>query len=105
MFFVRARGEVSAEAHGDCARRDLGQSRRHDDLGRGYGRGEPRARAKGTVKPSAIPITTSRTDSEPVKCLSTCGVAGKTCLPGADRSETYDRGCPTASFTPPAFAP
>src|SRR5207344_2705783 len=41
----------------------------------------PAARAKGTVKPSAIPITTSRTDSEPVKCLSTCGVAGKTRLP------------------------
>jgi hypothetical protein len=65
----------------------------------------PAARANGTVKPSAIPITTSRTDAEPVKCLSTCGVAGKTCLPGADGSETYDRGCRTASFTPPAFGP
>jgi hypothetical protein len=42
MFFVRARGEV----HGDCARRDLGQSRRNDDLGRGYGSGEPRGQGK-----------------------------------------------------------
>jgi hypothetical protein len=43
---TNARGEVSAEPHGDCACRDLGQSRRHDDLGRGYGSGEPRGQGK-----------------------------------------------------------
>src|SRR5215468_3021060 len=36
----------------------------------------PAARAKGTVKPSAIPITTSRTNSPAVKWVSTCGVVG-----------------------------
>jgi len=30
----------------------------------------------GTVKPSDIPITMSRTVSEAVKCFSTCGVCG-----------------------------
>src|SRR5579864_7634492 len=38
----------------------------------------PAARAKGTVRPSAMPITTSRTDSVAVKCFSICGVAGMT---------------------------
>src|SRR4051812_37212127 len=33
----------------------------------------PAARANGTVKPSDMPMTTSRTVSEPVKCCSTCG--------------------------------
>src|SRR5438045_1951909 len=36
----------------------------------------PAARAKGTVSPSAIPMTTSRTNSPAVKCFSTCGVVG-----------------------------
>src|SRR5262249_35339412 len=36
----------------------------------------PAARAKGTVRPSDMPITMSRTVSEAVKCLSTCGVCG-----------------------------
>src|SRR6516162_9031450 len=36
----------------------------------------PAARAKGTVRPSAMPMTTSRTVSDPVKCFSTCGVVG-----------------------------
>src|ERR1700733_1878370 len=36
----------------------------------------PAASAKGTVSPSAIPITISRTNSEAVKCDSTCGVCG-----------------------------
>src|SRR5450432_3277025 len=36
----------------------------------------PAASANGTVSPSAIPITTSRTNSEAVKCVSTCGVCG-----------------------------
>src|SRR5260370_34697030 len=36
----------------------------------------PAARANGTVRPSAIPMTTSRTNSEAVKCFSTCGVSG-----------------------------
>src|SRR5512140_3790365 len=33
----------------------------------------PAARAKGTVSPSDIPMTTSRTASVAVKCRSTCG--------------------------------
>src|ERR1700683_3383791 len=36
----------------------------------------PAARAKGTVRPSAIPMTMSRTNSEAVKWDSTCGVCG-----------------------------
>src|SRR5439155_11619814 len=36
----------------------------------------PAARAKGTVRPSAIPIPTSRTTGPAVKCCSTWGVAG-----------------------------
>src|SRR5260221_41735 len=36
----------------------------------------PAARANGTVKPSAMPMTTSRTFSPAVKCFSTWGVEG-----------------------------
>src|ERR1700685_3730973 len=36
----------------------------------------PAASAKGTVSPSDIPITTSRTTSPAVKCRSMCGVCG-----------------------------
>src|ERR1035441_9789804 len=36
----------------------------------------PAARANGTVRPSDIPITTSRTVSEASKGFSTCGVVG-----------------------------
>src|SRR5579859_2158192 len=36
----------------------------------------PAARAKGTVKPSDMPITISRIVSPAVKCCSTCGVCG-----------------------------
>src|SRR5882762_7684517 len=36
----------------------------------------PAASANGTVRPSAIPITTSRTNRPAVKCFSTCGVIG-----------------------------
>jgi hypothetical protein len=34
------------------------------------------ASANRTVKPSALPITTSRIDADPVKCFSTCGIVG-----------------------------
>src|SRR5579872_2652755 len=37
----------------------------------------PAARAKGTVRPSAMPITMSRTTSEDWKCFSTWDVRGK----------------------------
>src|ERR1700678_1912624 len=37
---------------------------------------KPAASAKGTVRPSAIPMTMSRTNSDAVKCDSTCGVCG-----------------------------
>src|SRR5579864_2991010 len=36
----------------------------------------PAASAKGTVRPSAIPMTMSRTTSVASKCFSTCGVKG-----------------------------
>src|SRR5260221_13014682 len=36
----------------------------------------PAASAKGTVRPSAMPMTTSRTFSDPEKWASTWGVAG-----------------------------
>ncbi|OWK35304.1 Biphenyl-2,3-diol 1,2-dioxygenase [Fimbriiglobus ruber] len=36
----------------------------------------PAARANGTVMPSDMPITMSRTVSEAMKCFSTCGVCG-----------------------------
>src|ERR1035437_1299828 len=36
----------------------------------------PAARAKGTVRPSAMPMTMSRTTSEDWKCFSTWGVRG-----------------------------
>src|SRR5690348_12556811 len=38
----------------------------------------PAASANGTVSPSDIPITTSRTLSLAVKCRSRCGVCGMT---------------------------
>src|ERR1700681_2540831 len=37
----------------------------------------PAAKAKGTVRPSAMPITMSRTTSDDWKCFSTCAVRGK----------------------------
>jgi hypothetical protein len=46
----------------------------------------PAASANGTVKPSAIPITTSRTDADPVKCFSTCGIVGMPFPSWLDRS-------------------
>src|SRR5881409_2038759 len=36
----------------------------------------PAARANGTVRPSSMPITMSRTIALAVKCCSTCGVSG-----------------------------
>ena len=36
----------------------------------------PAARAKGTVSPSAMPMTMSRTRAEAEKCFSMCGVVG-----------------------------
>src|SRR5579883_2820024 len=38
----------------------------------------PAASAKGTVRPSDMPMTISRTVSPAVKCCSTCGVWGIT---------------------------
>jgi len=37
---------------------------------------KPAASAKGTVNPSDIPMTMSRTVSDAVKCRSMCGVCG-----------------------------
>src|SRR5665213_4352798 len=39
----------------------------------------PAASANGTVRPSAIPMTTSRTTCDDSKCFSTCSVCGIGC--------------------------
>src|SRR5579885_291994 len=41
----------------------------------------PAASAKGTVSPSDMPMTTSRTASPAVKCFSMCGVSGMVRIP------------------------
>src|SRR3984885_10738820 len=69
----------------------------------------PAARANGTVRPSAIPMTMSRTNSEAVKCDSTCGVCGiffqvspSVGIPGRrnllGRSLSHDLSAPVAAF-------
>ena len=47
----------------------------------------PAARAKGTVKPSDVPMTMSRTDLPDVKCCSTCGVNATKVVNVAGREE------------------
>src|SRR6266508_1852275 len=37
----------------------------------------PADNANGTVRPSDMPMTTSRTTSDAVKCFSTCGACGR----------------------------
>jgi hypothetical protein len=49
----------------------------------------PAAKAKGTVSPSGIPMTTSRIVSEEMKCFSTCGVCGMP-LPVISHWESWD---------------
>src|SRR5579864_2134563 len=46
----------------------------------------PAASANGTVSPSDIPMTTSRTDSGAVKWCSVCGVAGISVTPAIKNS-------------------
>jgi hypothetical protein len=72
VFLIRPSSKISAEAHGDGTRYDLSEPCRHND----FAAERQAASANGTVKPSAMPMTTSRTDADSVKCLSTCGVAG-----------------------------
>src|SRR5437016_204420 len=48
----------------------------------------PAASANGTVRPSAIPITTSRTVSDAWKCLSTCA----RCIDSHDRTVARTHG-------------
>src|ERR1700733_6145927 len=71
----------------------------------------PAASAKGTVRPSAIPMTMSRTNSEAVKCDSTCGVCGiffqvspSVGIPGRrnllGRSLSHDLSAAIAAFRP-----
>ena len=74
---IRPGGEVAAQPHGDRPGRHLGETCGDDDPAGIDGRADnPAASANGTVSPSAIPITTSRTVSDAVKCCSTCGVVG-----------------------------
>lgn len=58
----------------------------------------PAASANGTVRPSDIPITTSRTAAVAVKCCSTCGVAGMAGLLAVDarKEGSPGRGPPPA---------
>jgi hypothetical protein len=58
----------------------------------------PAASAKGTVKPSAMPMTASRTVAEPVKCFSICGVAGiaSPCLEPVPMRRIEKKGCSRA---------
>src|SRR5260370_28339274 len=66
----------------------------------------PAAKAKGTVRPSAMPMTTSRTLALAVKCDSTCGVAGIN-SPGFQnlRRRVYHAPCDGQGCTPPRAAP
>ena len=73
---VRSRGEIAAETHRDGAGDHLGEPGGDDTSVLATAAERPAASANGTVRPSAIPITTSRTLSEEVKCFSMCGVAG-----------------------------
>src|ERR1700681_3630439 len=50
---------------------------------------KPAARAKGTVKPSDMPMTTSRTFSPDVKCFSTCGVDGISSSPSLEPRQMH----------------
>src|SRR5437868_299890 len=59
----------------------------------------PAARAKGTVRPSDIPITTSRTASLAVKWCSMCGVCG---IERAARSARRRNRRPSVRLGPPA---
>ena len=77
---IAPRGEIAAEPHRDRACGDLGQACSDDDAVESTAPESPAAKAKGTVRPSDIPMTRSRMTSLPVKCRSTCGVSGE-CRP------------------------
>src|SRR5579863_4246310 len=49
----------------------------------------PAASAKGTVRPSAMPMTISRTTALASKCFSTCGVKGTLLLRGERRFQIF----------------
>ena len=74
------RGEIAAQAHGDRSRCNFRKARRDDDScafrEAATALGSPAASAKGTVRPSDIPMTMSRTAAVAVKCFSTCSVDG-----------------------------
>lgn len=71
-----ARREVAAKTHSDSAGYDFGEPGRYDHFGADCCRRKACRQCKRYGQPSAMPITTSRTDSDAVKCFSMCGVAG-----------------------------
>ena len=90
--------EEPSQTHGDRAGRDLGKSRGDTMAVVASSIPEsPAASAKGTVSPSDIPITTSRTASPAVKCFSMWGVCGIISLP---RSTSLDHSILFAGRSP-----
>jgi hypothetical protein len=68
----------ASESHRDRAGDDFGETAVTITLVDETAAARPAASAKGTVRPPAMPITTSRTVSVAVKCFSTWGLAGMT---------------------------
>ena len=77
VFGIAAGGEVSTQPHRDGSGGDLGQSGDDDEAAVvDCSRRCRQPEAKGTVSPSDMPMTTSRTTSPAVKWRSMCGVCG-----------------------------
>ena len=67
VFLIGASREKSAEPHGDRTGGYFRQPCQHDDRRAHFAPDSPAASANGTVRPSDIPMTTSRTVSLAVK--------------------------------------
>jgi hypothetical protein len=76
MFDISARSQVTAEAIAIAPAATSANPAVTVMLLDATAPDNPAANANGTVRPSDMPITMSRTDSEAVKCFSTSGVCG-----------------------------
>ncbi len=76
VFGISARRQVAAVTHGDCASDNFGKPAVTITSVLITASERPAANANGTLRPSAMPITTSRTDSDAVKCVSMSCVEG-----------------------------
>jgi hypothetical protein len=65
---------------------------RREETGGDHDYRQPRREGKGTVNPSDIPMTISRTVALPLKCRSTCGVCGIALLAVCPQDRDRDRG-------------